>query len=397
MIQGSLMIGTITNFLSLLFLALVFSWIFRRLKLPPLLGAMIAGLIIGPSFLNLVNISDVYSNQWLIFVGNMGGLILVFLVGLESRFEEFTAFSKEASLVGASGLIFTFLLTLAFSLAVGVSLPASLILSAGLSISTSLPALTTIMSMRKGRTRIAKIFSVSSIVDDIIGLILLFLIISGFKSNEFNLEGIIIYLVLILLFWVIAYLIVPRLSAWIYNKFAYPSDQTIAMLTLVFLALAALISEEFLYEASFGVFLIGLAFSKLHPLYRYEIKRVFLQLGDAFFFPMFFVMIGLIANFRSLSNTYWLLFATSLVVVAVLFKLLGVYIGGFFANLSRKESIAVGLALTPRGGVTLVISSIALASGIITEPIFASIIFTSIATTLITPFLVRIGFVGINK
>ncbi|GEM_PF-6917717 len=392
MIHGSLMIGTIANFFVVLVLALFFSWIFRKMKLPSLLGALIAGLIIGPSFLNLINISDVYSNQWLLFVGNMGGLILVFLVGLESRFEEFTSFSKEAGIIGVSGLIFTFALCLAFSLAVGVSLPASLLLSAGLSISTSLPGLTSVMAMKKGRTRAAKIFSVSSIVDDIIGLILLFLIISGFKSNGFDLEGISVYLALIAVFWFIAYLIVPRLSSWIYKRFAYPSDQTIAMLTLVFLTLAALLSEEFLYEASFGVFLVGLAFSKLHPLYRYEIKRVFLQLGDSFFFPLFFVMIGLIANFKSLAIGYWFVFALLLFLVALFSKVIGAYIGGILTKLSQKESLAIGLALTSRGGVTLVISSIALSTGIINEPIFASIVFVSIATTLICPVLVRLGF-----
>ncbi len=391
MLYSEIVIGPIMNFLWVIITALVFSWIFRKARLPPLLGAIIAGLVIGPSGLDLIDFSNPLLNQWILFLGSMGGLVLVFLVGLESSIQEIVSFSKPALAIGLSGLFTSLFLAFLACQALGIPAIQAVVIGIALSISTSIPALTTIMSMKKGTTKTARLFSVASLVDDIFGLILLFLVMTSFSSNQFNILGLIEFLVLMGIFWGISIKVMPWVSKKAYDYFDYPSEQTTALLTLIFIIIAAIASESFFYEASFGVFLLGLAFSTLHPLYKYEIKKIFLNLGDVLLFPSFFVMIGINANLASLSP-YWLWVLTALVLAAILGKVLGAVIAKEFARIRLNQALAIGLALIPRGGMTLLIGSLAMSQGLITNPEFSTLVLVVIITTLLAPVATIAGF-----
>ncbi len=393
MMYGNIILSSIVDFLWVVLAALVFSWVFRKARLPPILGAMIAGLLLGPSGLNVIHLNqNPLAYQWLIFLGSMGGLILIFLVGLESNIREIISFSKEGISIGLFGLFVSFVLVSSFGIFMGLPVIQALVLGTALSISSSIPALTTIMSMRKGSTRAAKIFSVSSLVDDIFGLILLFLVITSFSGGGFNLLSFLGFLIILAVFWIVSLTVIPRISSWAYRYFDYPSEQTTTLLTLIFIIIAAVISEDFLYEAGFGVFLVGLAFSTLHPLYKYEIKKIFLNLGDILLFPAFFIMIGLNANLRALADPYWLGLALGILVLASLGKILGPLISKFISKLSVTESLAIGLSLIPRGGITLVIGALAMSKGLISEGLFASLVILVVITTVLAPFLTAMGF-----
>ncbi len=393
MMYSEIAITSIADFLWIVIAALLFTWIFRKMRLPPLLGAIIAGLILGPSGLNWINLSSQpLSHQWLIFLGTIGGLILVFLVGLESNMKEIISFSKPGLATGLSGLFATFVLVSGCSYLIGLSTMQSVLVGIALSISSTLPSLTTIVSMKKGNTKAAKILGVSSIVDDVFGLILLFLVINTFNGATIDVVGLVKFFILLSAFWAFSIYVMPKISSWAYDYFDYPSEQTTTLLTFIFILIAAIIAEDFLYEASFGVFLIGLAFSTLHPLYRYEIKRVFLSLGDILLFPIFFVMIGLNVDLHTLVDPYWG-FAFLLVLALALFgKSIAGLISRAVAKMNFEEAIAVGLGLTPRGGISLVIASLALSRKAIGPSVFTLIVSVVVATMLIAPILTRIGF-----
>ena len=392
MMYSEILIGPIVSFLWVILTALVFSWLFRKIRLPPLLGAIIAGLLIGPSGLNIINFSTPITNQWILFLGSLGGLVLVFLVGLESSIGEIKSLSKQALFIGLSGMITSMVLGYVVCAIMGIPDLESIILSIAISISSSIPSLTAIMSLGKGATKTARLFSVSSLVDDIFGLILLFLIVTSFGKTGFNLVNLLVFIGLIALFWIISLTLIPKLSKWAYDNFDYPSEQTTALLTLIFIIIAAIASEEFLYEASFGVFLIGLAFSTLHPLYKYEIKKIFLSLGDILLFPSFFVMIGINADLHAILGEYWLIFLTGLVTVAIIGKVLGALMAKGIAKLETKNAAAIGLALVPRGGISLVIASLGISQGILTGQAFSVIVTLVIITTLLAPLTTNLGF-----
>ncbi len=393
MIYSSIALSSIADFLWIITVALVFAWAFRKIRLPPVLGSIIAGLILGPSWLNVIHLSaNPIAYQWLIFLGTMGGLILVFLVGLESSIKEITSFSKEGLAIGLSGIILSFAFIFGFLYMMGIGKLQSALMGISLSISSTIPSLTTILSMRKGNTHAARILSVSSLVDDIFGLLLLFFVISTFSGSGLSLTGLVVYLGLLAVFWVASITVVPRISSWAYDYFDYPSEQTTALLTFIFILIAAISAEDFLYEASFGVFLVGLAFSTLHPLYKYEIKRVFLSLGDVLLFPAFFVMIGLNVDIHAILSTYWGVIVIGVLVLALLGKFLAGVSGGLITKLKKNDAIAVGLGLAPRGGVSLVIASLAFSKQLIDLGIFSSIVIVIIATMLLAPVLTRIGF-----
>ncbi len=390
---SSIAIGSIADFLWIVIAALIFTWIFRKLRLPPLLGAIIAGLVLGPSGLNLINLNaNPLSHQWLIFLGSIGGLILVFLVGLESNIKEIISFSREGLSIGLAGLFLSFIFIAASAYLLGFSPMRSAILGIALSVSSTIPSLTTIVSMKKGSTRAAKVLGVSSLVDDIFGLILLFLVINAFSGSSLNIFGLVTFLFLLGIFWAFSIFIMPKISSMAYNYFDYPSEQTTTLLTFIFILLAAIVAEDFLYEASFGVFLVGLAFSALHPLYKYEIKRVFLSLGDILLFPIFFVMIGLNADIKMFADPFWLMILGIVVLMAVLGKAIAGIVGKVVSDIDMNEALAVGLALSPRGGISLVIATLALSKGMISPGIFSVIVATVIITMLVAPILTRIGF-----
>nr|AAZ32109.1 Kef-type K+ transport system membrane component [uncultured euryarchaeote Alv-FOS5] len=393
MIYSSIALSSIGDFLWIITAALIFSWVFRKIRLPPILGAILAGLVLGPSWLNIIHLNEnPLAYQWLIFLGTMGGLILVFLVGLESNLKEILSFSREGLTVGFSGMLLSFVIVAGFARFMGVGTIQSLLLGVAMAISSTIPSLTTIVSLRKGNTRAAKIFSVSSLVDDVFGLLLLFLVINTFSASGVNLVGLAEFLGLLAIFWVVSLTIIPRISVWAYNYFDYPSEQTTSLLTFIFILIAAIAAEDFFYEASFGVFLVGLAFSTLHPLYKYEIKKVFLSLGDMLLFPAFFVMIGLNVDLHVFSSSYWALFAIGIVIAAIIGKVLAGLIGAWFTRLSTSEGLAVGLSLIPRGGVSLVIASLALSKQLISPSLFSSIVLVVIVTILLAPVFSRIGF-----
>jgi Kef-type K+ transport system membrane component KefB len=135
-----------------------------------------------------------------------------------------------------------------------------------------------------------------------------------------------------------------------------------------------------------GAFLVGLAFAR--STLRQEIEHSLSALTYGFFVPLFFVSIGLEANAREVTGSS-LLFGAVLVLIAVVSKIAGSGLGAWWGGLTRGESLRLGIGMVSRGEVGLIVASVGLSQGLIDDVIFAEIVLVVLATTLLTPFMLR--------
>jgi Kef-type K+ transport system membrane component KefB len=171
-----------------------------------------------------------------------------------------------------------------------------------------------------------------------------------------------------------------------------PISQGVVAFAVVVVLFYAWSAEELGGVASItGAFLAGLFFART-PLAG-QIETGLSALAYGFFVPIFFVNIGLESDLRAISGDMWL-FAIALTVVAIVSKVVGSGAGALLGGLQRRDSLRLGIGMISRGEVGLIVASVALVEGMITQDIFSIVVFMVIVATLITPPLLRASYAG---
>ena len=390
------------DFLLVLLLILVggriFSELFGRIGLPPVLGELAAGIFLGPSLLGWVSLNDTIK-----MLAEIGIILLLFDVGLDTDLRRIKASGKLAAIVAVGGFFLPFVLGSAvayylFDLSLLIAL-----FTGGTITATSIGITVRVLKdLKKHQSKEGEIVLGAAVLDDILGVILLALLYDFSKSGTVNWADAGKVMLFILAFFVTAP-IAAKLIALLIQKYerksVSPGLIPVSIISLVLFF--AWLAHQMGAPEIIGGFAAGLALSRRFFLPfgaaigedQQFAQKIEMQMAPIIFLftPIFFVMVGLSVNLHEVdwgASHVWL-FGGAILLVSVIGKMV---IPLLIPTLSPKKRLIVGLSMIPRGEVGLIFAEIGRISGIFEGEIYAAIIMVIVLTTMLPPMLIKMVY-----
>lgn len=387
--------------------ALIGGQVMRRLKQPAVLGELLGGIFLGPTFLGVIApgvYGALFPDSEALVAGRdiimrLGVLFFLFVAGLEVELHQIRQHGLGAALTGLLGI------ALPFTLGVGAvfvwpqlwgpltqrMLPFALFMGVALSIS-ALPVIARIlMDLQLIKTRIGTIVMTAAMINDFLGWILFALILGiAIPPEARRSPAVVIALFLgfvVLVLGPIRWFSRP-LTRWARAHLAWPSG-LIGVVAAIIL-IAAAVAEAIGVHAVLGAFLVGIAFSRNREEDENHAHQVIQQFALSFFAPLYFVSVGLQVNFAA--NFDLLLFVV-IFTIACAGKIVGAGVGAWAGGLALREALAVGFAMNARGAMEIILASAALEAGLIDQRIFVALVLMALVTSLLSAPLLQ-GLVG---
>jgi len=376
----------------------LFGVLAKKLHLPQVVGALVAGLILGPTLLNLVHESEFIDKM-----AELGVIVIMFTAGMETDMKQLKSTGKASIVIALLGILLPlgggFLIAglyyqnmaqmaqvdLLKNIFIGVILTAT-------SVSITVEAL---REMGKLKTKTGTAILGAAIIDDIIGIIILTMLISFGDASV----DVIQVLIKILLFFVAA--IVVGLGAnYTFKKICAKHGRKrrrMPIYSFVFCLIMAYGAEKIFGVADItGAYMAGIIISNISlcntTLSEYVTEKVevtsYLLLS-----PIFFASIGIKATVGQI-DMHMILFASALLAVAVITKLGGCGLGAKMCGFSNKDALRVGTGMVARGEVALIVADRGVSAGLMSADLLTPIIILVIATSLLTPILLKLQYKG---
>ena len=353
----------------------------QRIRLPGVVGEIVAGCLIGPSVLGWLKPEQIAQGTPLDVLSEVGVVLLLFAVGLETRLDDLRKVGRSAFLVGVLGVIVPFVLGTLWAHYEGFDWTKSLFVAAAF-VATSAGITARVLQELGALQRIeSRVILGAAVIDDILAMLLLGVVTSLQTGGGVNVGSIALVLVQAIAFVGVIGFVGTRVARhrghWIERPVNPLSPLTI---TLALCLGLAFLSTEFGLAAIIGAFLAGMIASETRK--REELEHQTQPLL-AFLTPFFFVITGAkidVGVFAS-GTALWMLLVVT--VIAVVSKLAGGFLGAM--SLGKRGATIVGVGMVPRGEVGVVIASLGLAGGVFSNEIYAVIVAMSLLTSVITP------------
>ena len=366
---------------------------------PAVLGELAAGVILGPSVLNLFGFdffSDPQLEDTVLLMKELGVIFLMFLAGLETDLAEVRKVRKVAILAGTFGVVFPLTLGAIVSLPFGFDLKEAVFVGIVLSATSVSISARTLMELGVLQRRQGVSILAAAVIDDVLVILILSFFIAFGVDTENGGGGVgEVFLIVgrVLLFFIVALavgtLILPMLARWSTRA---PISEGV-LVTVIVVTLAYAWFAEYVGEVALitGAFIAGLLLRQTEI--RATVDEKIRAIGYGFFVPIFFVGVGLSANVRDFDASDIALLAV-ISVVAVAAKLAGSGLGAMLGGEGLRSSIQIGTGMISRGEVGLIVASVGLAVGLIEPDTFSIMVLMVLITTLITPIFLKIVFAG---
>ena len=389
-------IETIIGVGILLFAAKLMAELFLRLKLPIVLGELIAGMIVGPFALGGLQIIDgkqlLQINDEIKILGEMGAIVILFMAGLEMTPKEFLKGGKAAFVVGTLGVVIPFFVGLAVFQLFGFDALQSMLIATALTATSIAISIQVLSEFGKLKTPEARLIIGAAIVDDILAIAVLSVVtsIAGSDGGVDNIDitEVTITILQVLGFFaimlIVAVVVIPKVITPRIWK-AKGSVEGIA--TAAFFGAAALAGSIGL-SPIVGAFAVGMALSTTKVFEK--IENYVGKIG-LIFAPLFFAIIGAQVDLRAVDLNILVLSAV-IVVVAVTTKLFGCGLPAMYFLKSKQKGMRVGIGMISRGEVGLIVAGVGITAGILTSEVYSTIIIMVVVTTIITPIWLKIEY-----
>jgi Kef-type K+ transport system membrane component KefB len=348
----------------------------QRLKLPAVVGEIAAGCVIGPSVLGWVAVTEPLN-----LLAEMGAVLLLFSVGLDTRVDDLKRVGPVAILVGVAGVIAPFLLGVAWAKFSGFETPKALFIAAAF-VATSAGITARVLQERGSLQRVeSRVILGAAVIDDILAMLLLGVVSALQSGDSVNVLNLLLVLIQAIAFVVIIALLGTRLMrracVWLDTPINPFSPLTITLAICLGLAAAA---SYLGLAAIIGAFLAGMVAAETT---QRDILHLQLKPITVFLVPFFFIVTGAQLNLAVLASPAALGTLALVTVLAVAGKLLGGGLGAL--PLGFKSALIVGVGMVPRGEVGIIVASLGLTAGVFTEMTYALIVTMSLLTSVIAP------------
>ncbi len=354
--------GLLTGLFVVLFAAKLGDELFKRIGQPAIVGEILAGVLVGPSVLGLVEPSEVLE-----VFAELGIVFLLFWVGLETRISELREVGRAALLVGVLGVVLPFGGGLGLGLALGEDPATSIFLAAAL-VATSV-GITSAALLDLGllATRASRTILGAAVIDDILAMILLAIAVGYGAGGGVDAASIVVVVALaaaFVAFFALGGTAFMRRRPQILHAPRF-SESPLLPAVILCLGLAAFAAHIGL-AAIIGAFLAGMMVAETREQHPIEAEVAPLY---AFFPPFFFVFVGMQIDLGVLADGGTLALLAAVVAVAVATKLVGAWLGA--RSLGARDAAFVGVGMVPRGEVGIIVAGIGAATGVVGGQLFA--------------------------
>ena len=388
----SIFIHVIISLALLLFTAKIFAEIFHRVKLPIVLGELLAGIVIGPYALGglplfngepLVILDETIKN-----IGELAAIVILFVAGLEITPREFLRGGASSFTIGALGVIIPFFVGYYVFSLYGLEALETLLIATALTATSIAISIQVLSSIGKMQTKEARLILGAAIVDDILAIAILSVVLTMVQTGNTTPDIMeITFLILKILGLFVALLvgsilIVPRI---LHREKLWKSQGSIEGITTAIFFGGAGIAALIGLSPIVGAFAIGMAVASTRLIKQVEEYVHKLQI---IFAPLFFAIIGAQVDLRGI-NLDVLLIAGILVFIAIVTKLLGCGLPSIIFLKDKSKAMKVGIGMISRGEVGLIVAGIGATSGVLSGDIYTAIIVMVAVTTIITPIWLK--------
>lgn len=360
----------------------------RRIQLPQVVGALIAGLLLGPACFGVLQETDFIKN-----IAEIGVIVLMFAAGLETDVQELKKTGLASFIIALLGVIVPLIggyfvatiynpvtdqQTMLQNIFVGVVLTAT-------SVSITVE---TLKELGKLSTKTGNAILGAALIDDVLGIIAL-TVISSFAGSDVSLWVILLKILGFFIFCgVVAFLFIKFVNPWI-NK--YKKDlRRFVILAFAFCLLMSFSAEYFFGVSDItGAFVAGLILSN-NKKTSYMLNR-FDTVSYVLLSPVFFASVGLKVTFSNMSATVVVL-TVLLLVVAILSKMIGCGLGAKICKYTNLQSVKIGIGMISRGEVALIVATKGMSMGLMKDEFFAPLVLVVVATTIVTPILLKLAY-----
>ncbi len=380
----------------ILIMAGLFRFLFRWIHQPPVMGEMIAGIVLGPSVLGLffpqalTFLFPAPSLGTLQLLSQIGVVLFMFVVGMEVNVQQLREKGSAAVMISHASIIVPFLLGTALSLFLyrqlatpGTSFHAfALFIGVAMSI-TAFPVLARILEDRSlTHTTLGSIAITCAAVDDVTAWCILALVIALVKSTGIETSAITVGLTLVFAA-VMILLVRPQLARVIKEPDSQLHRRRLIPIILAFVLACALMTEIIGIHALFGAFLAGVVMPPSTE-FRIFLKDKLEAFGSYALLPLFFAFTGLRTQIGLLNDWQGWALCAVIILVAIAGKLGGSMVMGRWTGMSWTQSFSIGVLMNTRGLVELVVLNIGYDLGILSGRIFAMMVLMALVTTFMT-------------
>ena len=352
--------------------------VFNRIKQSPMLGEILAGLVLGPSIFGLLHESHILE-----LFAEMGIIFMIFMLGLETKVSHLRAVGARALGIAVMGIAVPFAAGWGLGVLIGAPWREALFYGALLTATSVAITARTLMDMDLTRSKLSQTVLAAAIIDDVAGLMILAVVLTlsgaggeGGIALTLAREG--IYLLIVVpIFW---FLIPP-----VTNRLKHlEGEGSLFVMVLGLTFLFSYLAKSAGLASMVGAFLIGVIFGRTS-----ESSSIQSQVEPIYHFmaPVFFVSIGVAVHLDQLWGV--IVFAVALTVVAVITKIIGGALGGMLTRMPLSTGAVVGVGMVPRGEVGLIVAGLGRQSGIISEGTFSAAAFMCVVTVIVTPFILK--------
>ena len=367
--------------------AKLFGILARKCKAPQVVGEIIAGLLIGPSVLGIVNLSD-----FLTKMAEIGVILLMFSAGLETNLRDLIKTGVKATLIACAGVFVplvggTVLYGCFYGFAeigsrdfysavfIGVILTAT-------SVSITVQAL---REMGKLKGTIGTTILSAAIIDDVIGIIVLTVVV-GLSNGSVSAGTVCLKTALFFVFSIVVGLLIYKLFKFFDSR--YPHTRRIPIMGLALCLAMSYVAEKYFGIADItGAYVAGIILCNIRDS-EYIAEKMDIN-SYMLFGPIFFASIGLKTDISDL-NMSILVFAVCFVLVGLLCKIIGCGIVAKMCKFSWADSLKIGVGMMTRGEVALIVSQKGLSVGLVSPVYFTAVILLIITSSILTPILLKV-------
>lgn len=378
----------------------------QRLGQPSVMGHLLAGVVLGPSVFGALwpeaqqalFPSDPMQKGMIDAVGQVGVLMLLLLAGMETDIGLARRTGRASLAVSICGIVLPF----ACGFALGMYLPdfllpnpderfpAALLLGTALSISSVKIVAVVVREMNFMRRNIGQVILASAVIDDTIGWIIIAITLSLVENNHVDLPTLAKSVIGTLAFLAFSFTIGRRLVFWLIR---WANDHFESELPVISLVLAltfgmALITDAIGVHDVLGAFVAGILVGQ-SPILTKQIDDQLRGVITALFMPIFFGLAGLTADLTILGDPEILMLTAGIVAIATIGKFSGAFAGGRLGGLKFPESLAIACGMNARGSTEVIVASIGLSMGVLSQNLFTMIVTMAVLTTLAMPPTLR--------
>ncbi|MBQ9886830.1 MAG: cation:proton antiporter [Lachnospiraceae bacterium] len=371
-----------------------FGIVARKLKAPQVVGEIVAGLIIGPCLLGLVNQTDFIAQM-----AEIGVILLMFSAGLETNLHDLLSTGVKAFFIALLGVIVPLiggtLLYMAFygAGAIGSTEFFKAVFIGVIMTATSVSITVEVLrELGKLGSTIGTTIISAAIIDDVIGIVVLTVVL-GYGTGESGIGKVLLstgaFFVLAVVFGIIVYKIFKKIDK------RYPHTQRIPIIGLALCFVMAYVAEKYFGIADItGAYAAGIILCNLDDAPYIERK---MNINSYMLFgPVFFCSIGLKTDISGL-NLGILVFSIAFVITALMTKIIGCGLMAKVFRMSNRDALRCGVGMMTRGEVALIVATKGLNAGMLDSVYFTSVILLIITSSIITPILLKMLFSEKNK